>query len=193
MKRYVVYRLQVNQRDPELRPVTIDRRYTDFAKLNTSLRQTFPDIFAENKIDFPKKVLMGNFSQNLIEDRSAAFEFFLEFIVNKPQLRDSPHFVQFLQNQELSKACQFLDERRNESAVPILENLFSLLNKIYMDRSKPVLLMLCRLVDACTNSPVPYPTAEKWVDVALRRYEGVCDADLLSLYIPLLDTAAHLW
>ncbi|KAL5278949.1 SNX21 family protein [Megaselia abdita] len=196
IKRYVIYILQVAQNTKthrDLQPVTIERRYTDFLNLNTSLRQKFPEIFAEQKIYFPKKVLMGNFSPDLIAQRGEAFECFLEFIVNKPQLRDSQYFIQFLQNPELSKACQLLEERRNELAVPIMENCFTLMNKIYMDRSRPVLLILCRLVTACTTSPVPYPTAEKWVDLALRRYEGVCDADLLSLYIPLLDTAAHLW
>lgn len=195
IKKYVVYDLKVAQNltgwDPQ--PVTIQRRYTDFAILNSALRQTFPEMFTDSKIYFPKKVLMGNFSPDLIGQRGLAFECFLEFIINKPQLRDCPHFVHFLQGPELSKACQLLDERRNELAVPILENCFTLMNKVYMDRSKPVLLMLCRLVAACTTSPVPYPTAEKWVDLALRRYEGVCDTDFLSLYIPLLETAAHLW
>lgn len=195
IKRYVVYDLQVSQHTKELdlQPIIVQRRYTDFANLNASLRQQFPDIFNEQKVYFPKKVLMGNFSPDLIGQRGEAFECFLDFISNKPQLKDSPDFIKFLQSHELTKACQLLDERRNELAVPILENCFALMNKVYMDRSKPVLLILCRLVAACTTSPVPYPTAEKWVDVALRRYEGVCDADLLSLYIPLLDTAAHLW
>lgn len=62
-----------------------------------------------------------------------------------------------------------------------------------MDRSKSVLLLLCRLVDACTTSPVPHPDAEKWAELALRRYDGVSDADLLTLYIPLLNTCVHLW
>lgn len=46
---------------------------------------------------------------------------------------------------------------------------------------------------ACTTSPVPHPNAEKWCELALRRYEHVSDADLLALYIPLLQTCVHLW
>lgn len=78
-------------------------------------------------------------------------------------------------------------------AIPILEDCFRLLNKIFMDRSKSVLLLLCRLVAACTTSPVPHPSAEKWAELALRRYDSVSDADLLTLYIPLLNTCVHLW
>lgn len=56
-----------------------------------------------------------------------------------------------------------------------------------------MLLLLCRLVAACTTSPVPYPTAERWCELALHRYESVSDADLLVLYVPLLQTCTHLW
>lgn len=56
-----------------------------------------------------------------------------------------------------------------------------------------MLLLLCRLVAACTTSPLPHPLAEKWSELALRRYEHVCDTELLVLYIPLLQTCVHLW
>lgn len=62
-----------------------------------------------------------------------------------------------------------------------------------MDRSKCVLLLLCRLVVACTTSPLPHPLAERYAELALRRYESVSDAELLVLYIPLLQTCSHLW
>lgn len=137
--------------------------------------------------------MLGNFSADLIAERSSLFEIFLDYIVTVGELRDSPHFLEFLQNTELIKSCQLLDERRHEQAVPILENCFRILNKIYLDRSKCVLLILCRLVAACTISPVPHPLAEKYAELALRRYEGVCDTELLSLYIPLLQTCSHLW
>ncbi|XP_055857642.1 sorting nexin-20 isoform X3 [Episyrphus balteatus] len=193
IKRFVVYDLSVRQDssviDPN--PATIERRYTDFLKLYTNLKKAHPTAF--NSIYFPKKVLMGNFSPDLIAERSAAFEVFLDHIVSKAVLRESPHFLHFLQDIELRKACQLLDERRNESAIPLLENCFRLLNKIFMDRSKPVLLILCRLVAACTTSPVPHPSADRWAELALRRYETLCDTDLLPLYIPLLQTCSHLW
>lgn len=73
---------------------------------------------------------MGNFSTDLIATRSAAFEAFLDYVVSQPQLRDSPHFLGFLQDTELDRACQLLDERRNELAVPLLENCFRMLNKV---------------------------------------------------------------
>lgn len=194
VKKYVVYDLNIRQdsinaTDPS--PVTIERRYTDFLTLYDTLRKEHATLMSS--IIFPKKVFMGNFSSDLIAERSASFEAFLDHVVSSSVLRESPSFLQFLQGAELTRACQFLDERRNEQAVPILEDCFRLSNKIFMDRSKTVLLLLCRLVAACTTSPVPHPSAEKWAELALRRYDSVSDADLLALYIPLLHTCVHLW
>ncbi|XP_013107664.1 sorting nexin-20 isoform X1 [Stomoxys calcitrans] len=193
VKRYVVYNVTVRQdtrNSMDQQPATIERRYTDFRDMFQSLKRDHPQEMAN--IDFPNKVLMGNFSASLIADRGLAFEELLTHIVRNSVLRNSTIFLDFLQDNELSKACQLLDER-NDACISLLENTFMLLNKIFMDRSKPVLLILCRLVCACTNSPVPHPSAEKWAALALNRYETLCDIDLLPLYIPLLHTCAHLW
>ncbi|XP_055637468.1 sorting nexin-21 isoform X2 [Toxorhynchites rutilus septentrionalis] len=192
-KKYVLYVVNVRKDgiEPDPNPTSIERRYTHFLKLYEGLRKEHP-LLLQN-VFFPKKVLMGNFTAELIGERSLAFETFLDHIISVPSLRDSGHFLEFLQGDELRKACQLLDERRNEFAVPILENTFRMLNKIFLDKSKCVLLLLCRLVAACTTSPIPHPLAEQWAELALRRYEHVCDTDLLVLYIPLLQTCLHLW
>ncbi|XP_050089303.1 sorting nexin-21 isoform X1 [Anopheles aquasalis] len=193
VKKYVVYVVNVREdghpRDP--RPTSIDRRYTHFLKLYEGLRKDHPTLV--QGVAFPKKVLMGNFTPELIGERSGAFELFLDHIMSVPLLRESEHFLEFLQHDELTRACQLLDERRNEQAVPLLENSFRLLNKLFLDKSKAVLLLLCRLVVACTSSPIPHAAAEQWAELALRRFEHVCDTELLVLYIPLLQTCLHLW
>ncbi|XP_058452182.1 sorting nexin-20 isoform X2 [Malaya genurostris] len=192
-KKYVIYDVSVlkNSANHDPNPTIVERRYTHFLKLFNGLKKDNAQLV--QNVMFPKKVLIGNFSGELIGERSQAFESFLDYIVSVPLLRDSEHFLEFLQGEELSKACQLLDERRNEFAVPILENTFRILNKIFLDKSKCVLLLLCRLVAACTTSPIPHPLAEQWAELALRRYEHVCDTELLVLYIPLLHTCLHLW
>lgn len=194
VKRYVAYDLNIrheSKRKTDDTPVTVERRYTDFLNLYDELKRDQPALMTA--IPFPKKVFIGNFSSDLIAQRSAAFEAFLEHIVHHSVLYEAPCFLHFLQDKELTKACQLLDERRNELAVPILEDCFRLLNKIFTDHSKCVLLMLCRLVGACTASPVPHPSAEKWAELALKRYDGVSDCFLLTLYTPLMQTCVHLW
>lgn len=194
VKKYVVYDITVRRDSIHVKdnnPITLERRYTDFLTLYESLRKEHSSLLHD--YPFPKKVFLGNFSSELIIERSGYFEALLYHITTTNTLRESSAFLQFLQDTELIKACQLLDERRNEQAVPILEDSFHLLNKIFMDRSRCVLLTLCRLVAACTISPIPHASAEKWADLALRRYEGVSDAELLTLYIPLLHTCSHLW
>ncbi|KAH8376948.1 hypothetical protein KR093_002326, partial [Drosophila rubida] len=193
LKRYVVYELTVRQDSQvmDAQPAKLERRYTDFRELYQSLKRQHPNELCT--LNFPQKVLMGNFSADLIGERSMAFEVFLSHVVAQPLLKESPALLRFLQHEELTRACHFLDERRNELAIPILENCFRLLNKIYMNRSRPVLLLLCRLVAACTVSPVPHHAAERWALLALSRFDTLCDIDLLPLYIPLLHTCAHLW
>lgn len=147
IKKYVVYDLNIRQDSLnawDSHPITIERRYTDFLSLYDGLRREHASLL--DRVTFPKKVLIGNFSSDLIAERSAAFEAFLDHVASTPVLRESEHFLRFLQEAELTRACQLLDERRNEQAVPLLENCFRLLNKIFMDRSRSVLLMLWPLV-----------------------------------------------
>ncbi len=193
-KKYVVYDVsvtQVSSTADDSNPTTIERRYTHFLQLHEALKKEFPAHM--NNLQFPKKVLIGNFNAQIIAERANAFEVFLDYIIGVPELRDSPHFLDFLQTDELVQACKLLDERRVEQAVPILENCFQLVNKVFLDKSKPVLLLLCRLVAACASAPLPHPLSEKWAELALRRYEHVCDTELLVLYIPLLHTVSYLW
>lgn len=193
-KKYVVYDLTCRQ-DTNLaidaNPVTIERRYTDFLKLFEALKKDNPQLM--QNVAFPKKRVMGNFTCELIAERALAFENFLDYAISVSALRDSEPFLSFLQDEELDRGCRLLDERRNEVAVPILENIFQLLNKVYLDKSKPVLLLLCRLVAACTTSPIPHPSSEKWAELALRRFDHVSDVELLVLYIPLLNTCSYLF
>lgn len=130
VKKFVVYDIIIRQDSAasDQNSAVIERRYTHFLHLYTNLRRSHPQLM--QKFDFPKKAFMGNFSAELISERSGAFEYFLDYVAAMTDLRESPHFLTFLQEIELDQACQLLDERRNEQAVPILENCFRLLNKV---------------------------------------------------------------
>lgn len=130
VKKFVVYDIIIRQDQTafEQNSAVIERRYTHFLQLYNGLKRDHSQLM--QKLDFPKKALIGNFSSDLIAGRSNAFERFLVHVVSTTQLRESAHFLAFLQEIELDQACQLLDERRNEQAVPILENCFRLLNKV---------------------------------------------------------------
>lgn len=157
------------------------------------------------------QVLLGNFGADLISYRCIGFELLLERISTESRLRDAKPFLQFLlgsndlriaNRTSLLKTHAKID---NAAIVLHLENQFRLLNKVYTDRSRPVLAALLSLVEGtCTantsngasstgqNAGV-HPHAEYWAELALKRFEGVSDADLLAGYIPLLKCCTHLW
>lgn len=186
-KKHIIYILQVRHASgkEDSCPSTIERRYTHFYNLYNDLKAEFPQQMSS--IAFPKKVLLGNFDNKLISERSTSFEALLKHISNESKLRNSNSLLRFLQDVELEKIRTILKQKNFSEAYPLLENNFRLLNKVYTDRSPAVLLSLCRLL-ACSTLIAGSPYAQRWADFALHRYEGVSDSDLLELYVPLLKT-----
>ncbi|KAL3280555.1 hypothetical protein HHI36_003784 [Cryptolaemus montrouzieri] len=56
---------------------------------------------------------------------------------------------------------------------------------VFTDRSPAVLLSLCRLLGCAASAP--NLNCRKWAELALHRYEGVSDSDLLPLYVPIMQ------
>lgn len=174
----------------DLDPAVIERRYSDFLELYESLRKEYPSLTAG--VQFPRKVLLGNFGPGVILARSSGFEEFLEHIGNNQRLRESSSFSIFVQGREFTEAKQWMEKQNYEQALPLLENIFRLLNKLHTDRHPSVLMALCRLV-ACSCAAGESTQPEKFADLALHRYEAVSDADLLYFYVPLLQLCVRLW
>lgn len=93
---------------------------------------------------------------------------------------------------EIREARHCLDASLFNDARSLLENAFRLLNKLHTDRHPWVMLALCRLV-ACPVASQPDSRALTFAELALRRFEAVSDVDILTLYVPLLQTCIHLW
>lgn len=129
-KKHVVYTLQIRHLSgcDDNSPSTIERRYTDFYNLHTALKKECPDLMVN--VSFPKKVLLGNFANKLITNRSTGFESLLNHITTEHRLRNSKALLHFLQDLELTKAKNFLSEKQFFFAAPLLESNFKLLNKV---------------------------------------------------------------
>ncbi|KAL3280556.1 hypothetical protein HHI36_003785 [Cryptolaemus montrouzieri] len=123
-KKYVIYNLQVRHisGNDDLSPSLIERRYSHFLNLYNSLKTEYPDLMVS--IDFPKKVFLGNFDNNLISARSTGFENLFNHVSQNNNLRNSKSLVVFLQEPELTKAKEFLMKNEFSDAFPILESLF---------------------------------------------------------------------
>ncbi|CAK1602986.1 unnamed protein product [Parnassius mnemosyne] len=196
-KKFVAYMLQVRQDltdsrvfDPD--PANVERRYSHFLDLYNGLKKDYPALL--NNVSFPRKIVMGNFDPNLISTRCSAFESLLNLIATESRLRDSPAAIAFFQDIELKEAKRLIDESKFDQALSVLETSFKLLNKVYTDRSRVVLSVLCRIV-ACAGSSggALAGPVERWAQLALRRYEAVSDSDLLLIYVPLLHTCISIW
>lgn len=195
-KDYVAYTVSVKKVgsmcDPH--PAVIERRYSDFLNLYLSLRKEFPALMSSTS--FPRKVLIGNFSPEVIYHRQKGFARFLEHAQGNEKLNQSASLAAFLQNAEQREAQALMIKKQYDLAVPLLENAFRLLNKLYTDRHPFVIIALCRLVACCAATSFETHAggrAEKFAKLALRRFEGICDVDLLKFYIPLLQLCVHLW
>lgn len=191
-KKYVIYTLQIRfiTGSDDLSPSVIERRYTQFASLYNVLKKGFPS--SMTNIVFPKKVLTGNFDNELISARSSGFESLLKHISGESKLRTSKAMQIFLQEPEIMRAKELLDEKNYREAYTILENTFKLVNKVFSDRSHAVILTLCRLVACSAEIPASLYSL-KWADLALYRFDGVSDSDILELYVPLLHTCIKIY
>lgn len=96
-KKYIAYDVSIqldSAESPDSNPTTIERRYSHFKRLFSNIKKDHPKLM---HLQFPKKVLMGNFTADLISQRSSAFENLLDYIVQVNELKESPHFLEFLQ------------------------------------------------------------------------------------------------
>ncbi|XP_053602520.1 sorting nexin-20 [Plodia interpunctella] len=197
-KKFVAYMMQASRNNKganemyDADPANVERRYTHFLELYNGLKKEYPALLGS--ISFPRKMMVGNFDPELISTRCAAFESLLELIASESRLRESPVTIMFFQDSELKEAKRLIQEEKFEKALSILETSFKLLNKVYTDRSRAVLCALCRLV-ACAGASggALAGPAERWAQLALRRYEAVSDSDLLLIYVPLLHTCISIW
>lgn len=79
---------------------------------------------------FPKKVLYGNFDNELISTRSTGFESLLKHISQESRLRNSNAMLSFLMDVEMSQVKALLEQKNYEYVYPLLEGCFKLLNKV---------------------------------------------------------------
>ncbi|CAH0557737.1 unnamed protein product [Brassicogethes aeneus] len=192
-KKHVIYKIiaRIISSKDDLKPVIFDRRYTQFSDLYYTLKKEHPHLMTF-KYDFPSKKLFGNFSYDLVCERGVAFEEMMNHIIMETNLRNSKAMLEFLQDTELKKAKDCLSTANYSAAMPLLEQNFLLLNKIFTNRHPPVILALSRLFACCMEIP-DMPNAFKYGSLAVNRFEWVCDTYLLELYIPLIHACIKVW
>ncbi|KAH7642391.1 Phosphatidylinositol binding [Dermatophagoides farinae] len=136
----------------ETEPAIIERRYSEFRNFYNAIKRKYPLLLKD--IIFPKKIFIGNFSAEVIAERSLAFQKFLTYCLSLPEIRSSKEFAQFLYYPELKETKNCLKSIRLEEAASILENVYYIQSKLSSHSGQPdrqLIHTLCCLI-GCLNA-----------------------------------------
>ncbi|GBN36598.1 Sorting nexin-21 [Araneus ventricosus] len=187
-KKFVSYTVLI-KRSPglETQPGVLERRYSDFLSLYQTLKKLYPMLL--NSFPFPKKAILGNFTADIIAERSVAFQHFLAYAYSVKELRQSAELAEFLYNREIQEAHAMMKLAQFEDSAVLLENVYFIQEKILDEGHFSTYYTLCVLV-ACLNAVDNVAEAQKYAEIAL---SFAPDHERNVLTVPLLVLAVRLW
>ncbi|XP_035222188.1 sorting nexin-21-like [Stegodyphus dumicola] len=187
-KKYVSYTILV-KRAPglETQPGVLERRYSDFLSLFQTLKKRYPSLLGD--FPFPKKAILGNFTADVITERSVAFQHFLAFSYSVRELRQSLELADFLYTREIQEAHSMMKLGQFEDSSVLLENIYFVQEKILDEGHFSTYYTLCVLV-ACLNAVDNVAEAQKYAEIALT---FAAKHERNELTVPLLVLAVRLW
>ena len=179
------YSVMMKRAGHEPHPAIIERRYNDFCYVYECILRNFhPSILGD--FLFPKKVLIGNFKAEVITERTEAFHKFLNLIANCDNLLYSDYFYSFISSEEHNEAVSHIKLSRYEEAVPLLENIFYVREKLLTVSNIHVLQCLCELVAtlSAVGGPARNLAAMSFAQVAVKSFDlmkGHPDAETMRV------------
>lgn len=187
-KKFVSYTVLI-KRAPglETQPGVLERRYSDFLSLFQTLKKRYPSLL--NDFSFPKKALLGNFTADVITERSVAFQHFLAYSYSIRELRQSLELAEFLYNREIQEAHGMMKLGQFEDSAVILENIYFVQEKILDEGHFSTYYTLSVLV-ACLNAVDNVTEAQKYAEIAL---SYASKHEKHDLTVPFLVLAVRLW
>ncbi|XP_054712781.1 sorting nexin-21-like [Uloborus diversus] len=187
-KKYVSYTVLI-KRAPglETQPGVLERRYSDFLNLFQIFKKRYPTLLGD--FPFPKKALLGNFTADVITERSVAFQHFLAFSYSVRELRQSLELAEFLYNREIQEAHSMMKLGQFEDSSVLLENVYFVQEKILDQGHFSIYYTLCVLI-ACLNAVDNVTEAQKYAEIAL---SFAANHERTELTVPLLVLAVRLW
>ncbi|CAH1270577.1 SNX15 [Branchiostoma lanceolatum] len=185
--KYVVYQVHV-VKSPGLdtSPAFIEKRYSQFDKLNQCLRKRFPHLL--ESVAFPKKTLTGNFKSQTIAERSRAFEQYLQHLHSIPQIATCHEFLDFFYLEDIRKGYAMIRAGLYKEAIPSLRNALHLQEKLLGETHDLVLQTHCAIVVAYEALDELWH-AQTYSETALNCLKGYLHHGFL---VPLLQTHIRL-
>lgn len=167
-------------------PCVIQRRYSDFEKLHSSLKKHYPTIMKQ--VSFPKKVFSGNFTPETIATRSRSFEQFLGHLYSIDTIRFCNLFKEFFYAQDLGDAYRYLSEESYFKATSLFLKVMPAQEMIVGEFGMDVGATACAL----TASYMKLDEKEIALKYGLLALRCLKTSENSSLYVPLLNTCVHL-
>ncbi|KAM6223740.1 sorting nexin-20 [Rhynchocyon petersi] len=164
----------------------LERRYSDFEKLHKDLLKTFREELED--VTFPKKHLLGNFTEEMICERKLAFKEYLSLLYSIRCVRHSRQFIDFLTRPELREAFSCLRAGQYTRALDLLVRTVPLQDKLTRHCPLAVVPALCAMLVCHRDLEQPLE-AFSMGEQALQRLQA---RESHRYYVPLLDAMAHL-
>ncbi|XP_037671624.1 sorting nexin-20 isoform X2 [Choloepus didactylus] len=185
--KFVMYQIVVIQTGSfDSNKAVLERRYSDFEKLQKSLLKTFREEIED--IVFPKKHLTGNFTEEMICERKLAFKEYLSLLYAVRCVRRSREFVDFLTRPELREAFGCLRAGQYAKALDGLVRVVPLQEKLTGHCPVALVPALCAMLVCHRDLERPleaFAAGER----ALQRLQA---REGHRYYAPLLDAMVRL-
>lgn len=187
VSKFVMYQIVVIQTGSfDNNKALLERRYSDFEMLQRSLQKAFREEIED--VVFPKKHLMGNFTEEMISERKLAFREYLHLLYSIRCIRRSREFIDFLTRPELKEAFSCLRAGQYTKALDILVHVVPLQEKLTAHCPVMVVPSFCAML-VCHRDlecPVEAFAAGERALQCLQAREGH------RYYAPLLDAMIRL-
>jgi len=121
-------------------PAKVNRRYSDFARLNSALRHQYPALMRD--ISFPGKRVSGNYKPSTIAQRSRAFEQYLTHIFAVAALRTSSELAEFLYGDDLREGYRRIVDGDYTGSLTLLRSAWRLQAHLHGDTDPEVIFIL---------------------------------------------------
>ncbi|KAM4614262.1 sorting nexin-20 [Discoglossus pictus] len=187
LSKYVMYKIVIIQTGSfDESKVSIERRYSEFEKLHRNLLKDFKDEMED--IIFPKKVLMGNLTEEMISKRILSLKDYLSELNAIKCIRKSKKYIDFFINPEFEEGYSCLRGGQYGKALEIFQNVVQLQEKLTKHCPVVMVASICALV-VChkdlENSEEAYKMGLKALAL-IEKHPGH------KYYVPLLDTMVTL-
>lgn len=187
LSKFVMYQIVIIKTGSfDEKKVFIERRYSDFESLHRNLLKDFREEMED--VVFPKKVLMGNLTKEMISKRMPALQDYLGELYAIRCVRKSQKYTEFFIEPELEEGYSCIRGGQYSTAMGLFQQVSYLQEKLVEHCPTLLVPSLCALV-VCYKD---MNQSEMAYDVGMKAIELLEKHTMHRYYMPLLDTLISL-